>query len=64
MTPQRRHTPVIPAKQADRLMECTVTTVRGSLGLASLGPGPVATAAGKGWVQRRQERRRVGYGGD
>ena len=45
---QRRHTPVFPAKQADRVMESTVTTVRGSLGLAPLDPGPVATAAGKG----------------
>ena len=45
---QRRHTPMFPAKQADRVMECTVTTVRGSLGLAPLDPGPVATAAGKG----------------
>ena len=48
MTPQRRLTPVFRAKQVDRVMESTVTTVRGSLGLASLGPGPVATAAGKG----------------
>ena len=40
--------PLFPAKQADRVMESTVTTVRGSLGLAPLDPGPVATAAGKG----------------
>ena len=64
MAPHRRHTPVYPAKQADRAMESTVTTVRGSLGMASLGPGPVATADGKGGEQRRQERRRVGYGRD
>ena len=44
----RRQTPAVPAKQADRVMESTVTTVRGSLGLAPLDPGPVATAAGKG----------------
>ena len=48
VTPQRRHTPVFPAKQASLAMESTVTTVRGSLGLASLGAGPVVTAAGKG----------------
>ena len=40
--------PVFLAKQADRVMESTVTTLRGSLGLAPLDPGPVATAAGKG----------------
>ena len=48
VTPQRRHTPVFPAKQADGVMESTVTTVRGSLGLAPLDPSPVATAASKG----------------
>ena len=48
MTTERPHTPVFPAKQADRVMESTVTTVPGSLGLAPLDPGPVATAVGKG----------------
>ena len=48
MTPQRRHTLVFPAKHAHRAMESTVTTVRGSLGLSSLTPGPLATAADKG----------------
>ena len=64
MTTKRQHTPVFPAKQAEPVIESTVTTVRGSLGLAPLGPGPVATAAGKGGVQRRQERSRVQCGGD
>ena len=48
VTTQRRHAPVFPAKQADRVMESTVTTVRGSLGVAPLDPGLVATAADKG----------------
>ena len=48
VTPHRRHTPVVPAKHADLAMESTLTTERGSLGLASLRPGPVATAAGEG----------------
>ena len=48
VTPPRRQTPAVPAKQASLAMESTVTTVRGSPGLAPLGPGPVATAAGKG----------------
>ena len=48
LTPQRRHTPMVPAEQARLAMESTVTTVRGSLGLTSLKPSPVATAAGEG----------------
>ena len=50
VTPQRRHKPVIPAKQASLAMDPSVTTVRGSLGptTTSLRPGPVATAAGEG----------------
>ena len=44
----RRQTPTVPAKQASRATESTVTTVRDSPGLVSLGPGPVATAAGNG----------------
>ena len=48
VTTPRRHTPVFPAKQANRVMESNMTTVRGSLGLAPLNPGPVASAAGKG----------------
>ena len=48
VTPLRRQTPAVPAKQASLAMESTVTTVRGSPGLASLGPGSVVTAAGKG----------------
>ena len=65
MTPQLRHTPVVPAKQASLAMDPAMTTVRGSMGpmTASLRPGPMATAAGEGrdvvaakaqvnWVQR------------
>ena len=65
VTPPRRQTPEVPAKQASLAMDPAVTTVRGSLGptTASLGPSLVATAAGKGrdaaaegaqenWVQR------------
>ena len=48
VTSPRRQTPAVAAKQANRVMESTVTTVRGSLGLAPLDPSPVATAAGKG----------------
>ena len=63
--PQRRHTPVVPAKQASLAMDPAMTRARDSLGptTASLTPGPVATAAGEGrdavaakaqenWVQR------------
>ena len=42
VTTQRRHTPVFPAKQANRVMESTVTRVRGSLGLAPLDPWSMA----------------------
>ena len=48
MTPPRRQTPAVPAKQASLAVESTVMTVRGLLGLTSLRPGPVATAAGEG----------------
>ena len=48
VTPLRRRTPAVPAKHASLTMESTVTTVRGSLALTSLSPGPVATAAGEG----------------
>ena len=48
VTPPWRQTPAVPAKQASLAMESTVTTVRGSLGLTSLGLGPVATAAVEG----------------
>ena len=48
MTSPRREMPPVPAKQASQAMESTVTTLRGSPGLVSLGSGLVATAAGKG----------------
>ena len=64
VTTQRRHTPVFPAKQADRVMEATVTTVRGSLGLAPLDPGPVATAAGEGGGAAAAGALQNWYGGD
>ena len=48
VTPAWRQTPAVPAKQARMVVEFAVQTVRGSLGLASLGPGRVAPAAGEG----------------